>query len=122
MGTMAMEKMAGRWTALPARLLQHICSLLFLHWFYRFKIAKLPAMRFLFTLFAITLCGTWASAGTPGLEDQLRKEYSGTEQLLRHFNAEDKLKFDAQGNSLGKETPAPWTVAAPIAITKVELK
>jgi len=73
-------------------------------------------------LFTMTLCCTWASAGTLSLEDRLHKEYSGTEQLLRDFNAEDKLKFDAQGKPMGKETPAPWTLAAPIAITKVELK
>ena len=79
-------------------------------------------MRFLFTLFAMNLFCTWASAGTPSLEDRLRKEYSGTEQLLRDFNAEDKLEFDAQGKPMGKETLAPWTLAAPIAITKVELK
>jgi len=79
-------------------------------------------MRFLSKLFAMALCCTWVGAGTPSLEDLLRKEYSGTEQLLRDFNAEDKLKFDAHGKPTGKKTPAPWTLAAPIAITTAELK
>jgi TonB-like protein len=84
--------------------------------------AKLPSMRYFGSWLSLALCGlcTWASG--PTLEEQLRKEYAGTEQLLRHFNAENKLKFDAQGNPIGKEIPAPWTLSSPIAITKVELK
>jgi TonB family protein len=81
-------------------------------------------MRTFIALFAFTIssAASWAGAGTPSLEEQLRKEYAGTEQLLRYFNAENNLKFDAKGNPVGKETPAPWTLTAPVAITKVELK
>lgn len=79
-------------------------------------------MRYLISLFALAACGVCLWAGGPSIEEQLRKEYAGTEQLLRQFNAEDNLKFDAQGNPQGKETPAPWTLSSPVAITKVELK
>lgn len=79
-------------------------------------------MRIVAAFFVFILCGAWACAATPGLEDRLRKEYAGTEQLLRRFNAENKLKFDAEGNPQGKETPGPWTLAGPVAINKVELR
>jgi TonB family protein len=79
-------------------------------------------MRIFITLFALTMSGAWSWAGTPSLEQELRKEYAGTEQLLRHFNADNNLRFDAQGNPIGKETSAPWTLAAPVRIANLELK
>jgi hypothetical protein len=79
-------------------------------------------MRFFITLFALVICGSSTWAGVPTREDQLRKEYVGTEQLLRYFFADDTLKFDAQGSPLNKPRLTAWTLAAPVMIEKVELK
>jgi TonB family protein len=86
------------------------------------KMAKILSMRFLVILFVFILGGTWTAAGGPTFEDQLRKEYAGTEQLLRYFYASDTLKFDAQGTPRNKERLVTWTLAAPVIINKVELK
>jgi TonB family protein len=89
---------------------------------YRWELAKLAAMPIFITLLVVMISSTWASEGTPALEDQLRREYVGTERLLRYFYAADTLKFDAQGVPLNKERLASWTVAAPVVIEKLGFK
>ncbi|MGZ4872377.1 MAG: energy transducer TonB [Candidatus Angelobacter sp.] len=63
-----------------------------------------------------------ASATDLSLEDQLRKTYVGTEQMLRYFCFSDALKFDLNGNPTNKEKEGAWTLLSGVVIDNVKLK
>lgn len=63
-----------------------------------------------------------ASATDSNLEEQLRKTYTGSPQLLRHFYAAANLKFDRDGNPASKEKEGSWTLLSGVLIDKVTLK
>jgi len=62
------------------------------------------------------------SATDSGNEEQLRKTYVGTQQMLRHFYASATLKFDANGDPANKEKEGPWTLLGGVSIDNVKLK
>jgi TonB family protein len=63
-----------------------------------------------------------ASAADSSLEQQLRKTYVGTQQMLRHFYAAADLKFDVDGNPRNKEREGPWTLLSGVQIDGLKLK
>lgn len=63
----------------------------------------------------------WIAAPDPSLENQLRQEYVGSQRMLRHFSAADKLKFDLSGEPLNREPSASWTIAGAVVIEKLTL-
>ena len=63
-----------------------------------------------------------ASATDSSLEQQLRKTYVGTQQMLRHFYAASDLKFDVAGNPRNKEREGSWTLLSGIVIDSLKLK
>jgi hypothetical protein len=63
-----------------------------------------------------------ASATDSSLEDQLRKTYAGSQQMLGHFYAAATLKFDVNGNPSNKEKEGPWTLLSGVLIENVTLK
>ncbi len=69
----------------------------------------------------LVFCGALMPANAK-LEDGLRKEYVGSERMLRQFCAADVLKFDVGGNPLNQEKTAPWTLAGAVKIDRLELK
>jgi TonB family protein len=71
---------------------------------------------------ALTLIVSAPRALTTNTEDQLRKSYVNTEQLLRHSYASDGLKFDGNGNPKNHEQEGPWTVLSGVVIDDLLLK
>jgi TonB family protein len=63
-----------------------------------------------------------ASATDSSVEEQLRKTYAGSPQLLRHFYAAVNLKFDRNGNPANKEKEGAWTLLSGVVIDNVKLK
>ena len=63
-----------------------------------------------------------ASATDSSLEEQLRKTYAGSQQMLRHFYAAATLKFDVNGNPTNKEKEGPWTLLSGVLIDNLKLK
>lgn len=63
-----------------------------------------------------------ASATDSSLEEQLRKTYAGSPQLLRHFYAAATLKFDANGNPTNREKEGAWTLLSGVLVDNVTLK
>jgi TonB family protein len=63
-----------------------------------------------------------ASATDSDNEEQLRKTYVGTQQMLRHFYASGTLKFDVNGNPTNKEKEGPWTLLGGVLIDNLKLK
>jgi TonB family protein len=63
-----------------------------------------------------------ASATDSSVEEQLRKTYSGSQQMLRHFYASADLKFDVDGNPRNKEREGSWTLLSGVLIDHVTLK
>jgi TonB family protein len=63
-----------------------------------------------------------ASATDSSPEEQLRKTYAGSQQMLRHFYAAATLKFDVNGNPSNKEKEGPWTLLSGVLIDNVALK
>jgi TonB family protein len=55
------------------------------------------------------------------VEGQLRRDYVGSERMLRHFYIADTLKFDADGNALNKEKTGSWTLFGAVRIDKLTL-
>lgn len=70
----------------------------------------------------LVLSSGLASATDSSLEEQLRKTYTGSPQLLRHFYAAVNLKFDRDGNPANKEKEGSWTLLSGVLIDKVTLK
>lgn len=66
-------------------------------------------------------CPTMAGAQL-SLEEQLRKEYVDSEQMLRHFYAADNLKFDVSGNPLNHDKTGAWTLLGAVVIDKLTLR
>ena len=63
-----------------------------------------------------------ASATDSSLEEQLRKTYAGSQQMLRHYYAAATLKFDVNGNPTNKEKEGPWTLLSGVLIDNLKLK
>jgi TonB family protein len=70
----------------------------------------------------LLLSSSLASATDPSIEEQLRKTYAGSQQLLRHFYDSSTLKFDINGNPANKEKEGPWTLLSGVLIDHVTLK
>ena len=75
-----------------------------------------------FFLPILLLSSGLASAADSSLEEQLRKTYVGSQQMLRHFYASADLKFDMDGNPKNKEKEGPWTLLSGVLIDNVTLK
>lgn len=75
-----------------------------------------------FFLSILLLSSGLSSAADSTLEDQLRKTYAGSPQLLRHFYAAANLKFDRDGAPANKEKEGSWTLLSGILIDNVTLK
>jgi TonB family protein len=75
-----------------------------------------------FFLPMLLLSSGLASAIDPTIEEQLRKTYSGSQQMLRHFYASADLKFDVDGNPTNKEREGSWTLLSGVLIDHVTLK
>jgi TonB family protein len=75
-------------------------------------------------LFALTLVFSLPirAAAVANLEDQLHKDYAGTEQLLRHSYGSDTLKFDSNGNPKNHEKQGPWTMLSGVIVDSLQLK
>lgn len=63
----------------------------------------------------------FAAPGSDALETQLRQEYVGSQRMLRHFCAADKLNFDSSGNPLNQERATSWTIAGAAVIEQIKL-
>jgi TonB family protein len=73
-------------------------------------------------IFFLMLSTCPAIAGAQSsLEGQLGKEYIGSERILRHFYADDTLKFDATGNPLNHEKTGAWTLLGAVVIDRIKL-
>jgi protein TonB len=77
-------------------------------------------MRALLAFLLVTLSASLAPAQATS-EDELRKEYVGSERMLRHFYASDDLKFDLDGTPLNTENTGPWTLLGAVMIQKLSL-
>ena len=70
----------------------------------------------------LVLSSGLASPIDSSVEEQLRKTYAGSQQLLRHFYASADLKFDVDGNPTNKEKEGPWTLLGGVLIDNLKLK
>jgi TonB family protein len=60
-------------------------------------------------------------ASATSLEEQLRKDYVGTQQMLRHFYDSGTLKFDRDGNPTNTGKEGPWTIFSGVIIESLQL-
>jgi TonB family protein len=72
----------------------------------------------LFLVFSLRI----ASAADNSLEENLRKNYVGSQQMLRHFYDSDALKFDSSGNPRNHGKEGPWTLLSGVMIDSLKLK
>ena len=56
------------------------------------------------------------------LQNQLRQEYVGSQRMLRHFSAADKLTFDDAGEPLNEEQNVSWTLGGAVAIENLRVQ
>jgi len=55
-------------------------------------------------------------------QEQLRKQYVNSSQTLNKFYSGNYLKYDSDGNFVGKSDTGPWTVYGYLLINSVNLK
>jgi len=66
--------------------------------------------------------GPFLSDPTPGVvEEQIQKQYVGSQRILRKFYDTDRLKFDDRGDFRGKAATGSWTLFGNVDIEHVSL-
>ncbi|MBZ5521321.1 MAG: hypothetical protein LAP21_03590 [Acidobacteriia bacterium] len=82
----------------------------------------LPSFAFALLLAALLAPPSMPAQESSSLEDQLRKQYAGSERMMRKFYAGPHLKFDAQGNLTSEPLTGPWTVFGRVTIDQLRLQ
>jgi TonB family protein len=77
---------------------------------------------FILSCFMLIVNLPLASAADSLLEDQLRKNYVGSQQMLRHFYDANVLRFDVNGNPTNREKEGPWTLLSGVLVEDLRLK